>query len=245
MLRSVVAGLFFLTNLAVVIRAQISAETWDKGVRSMDLSSFIYDLAAAADEVGAENVFYDGKDDAALIDNLTYNDTCIVAFRGTVVELDDWVQNFKLVRHVSLCSKADGTTCCDTHRGFVDAYETNYQADLEASIDSCVADGKEIIFTGHSQGAGVALVAGLRYFHVNPKLLVFAATPAFFEPCLGDLITNDIIRFQNTEAHYGLNGRIQRLDYDPTALSGQVQRDIRIPFVDEGVSKYYYVFIIC
>ena len=199
------AGLCVLTSWSFG-HAQISGELWNKATRAMDLSELVYLTRDAIAEFG-DDYFNDDYDDAALIDSRTFADTCIIAFRGSTPEDDfplifarDLIQNFQL--HMSpFCTRHDNRVCCDTHVGFVQGYETNYQADLERLIDDCLYRRKELIFTGHSQGAGIAQVAALRYAAANPKVLLFAPPFAFQEACLGRLITNDMISFVNTERH--------------------------------------------
>jgi hypothetical protein len=62
----------------------------------------------------------------------------------------------------------------------------------------------------------------------------------FTEPCLGNLIMNEIIWFQNTEAHYALHNKSETLDYDFVALLGQLFTDLGVTFVDEGARKCNY-----
>jgi pimeloyl-ACP methyl ester carboxylesterase len=184
----------------------------------MYLSNLIY-LTPESKAAFGDLYFSDDFDDAVLIDDTYDNSVCFVAFRGSTGEtlknfIRDWKQNLRVKRE-RFCNKEDPTVCCDkTHKGFKQGYDTNYRDAFETKLEQ-VCNGRDWIFTGHSQGAGIAQVAALRYAHKDPLLLLFATTPAPFgqgNTCLGNLLSRTTLNYFNTKAAGVI---FKKLRYDP------------------------------
>ncbi|CAB9500122.1 expressed unknown protein [Seminavis robusta] len=105
--------------------------------------------------------YNDGLNDAAIVAKV--DNICYGVFRGTVeYNYFDEMQNL-----LPGYRKVDGTDCY-VRRGLYDAYFTNYATQFEDSVRDCVNscdDGDcELVFTGGSQGAAVAVVASIRFY---------------------------------------------------------------------------------
>lgn len=209
----------------------ITHDQWLDIELAMKGSSLIY-FTKPAKETYGDFYFFDGKDDAAFVDKTSKNDTCIVGFRGSgeiafpgiglTLSLDG-MQNINFISKEYCAKNATTDLCCDVHSGFLSAYETSYQQDLEAIIENeCIAAGRELILTGHSQGAGVAQVAALRYADYNPKLYLFGSPATFKDECLSRVIKNDFIRFLNVESDRRF--LYTSIDYDAVGIQGSIFR---------------------
>ena len=205
-----------LALLCPIGRAQeLSSDLWKLSKRAWDAAYAVYLPSDAVAYVGLENYFDDLYDDAALIDE--DDDACVVAFRGSSLEsipifIRDWLSNFNL-GEMEVCSRENPEYCCMAHIGFTMSYMADYQDELESRIDACLQAGKELVFTGHSQGSGIAQIATLIYEAADPKLIAFASPPAFAGSCLADRITNDKIHIINSLAAHN-----QRMAYDPITV---------------------------
>lgn len=189
------------------------------------LSSTVYDQQASEALPGVsyfQDPPEDGDLDAALILEEDSRNRCIVAYRGTRGNIQDWLQNLG-PGVTQLAPRTDPGESCTARRSFVEAggfgisgFATTISEQLMPLIDGCIARGNDLVFTGHSQGGAVALLLHL-YFSgdTTPLTVSFGAPPSFdFQP-VPDVCTavpNDHVwRFINTQdSGIGTTG----MDYD-------------------------------
>jgi triacylglycerol lipase len=108
------------------------------------------------------------------------DNTLTIAFRGST-SLQDWINNFKLNK---LEYPWSGVTNSGVklHAGFTDAYKS-----IRIQLRTLVAQYQkthQIVFTGHSQGGAIALIAALdcQYnFQINPDVVTYG------QPKVGNL----------------------------------------------------------
>ena len=139
---------------------------------------------------------------------------CFVAFRGTSLTVADWYQNFKL--GFKLVCNEKSYTCCETRRGFFDAYyHPSYLRELEDKMlecyDSCENKDECVVFTGHSQGGAIASVAGVKHSDLNPYVITFGE-PASVKPDCEAISSHRWYRYVNTIETKKLGSGIS---YDP------------------------------
>jgi len=123
------------------------------------------------------DAFDDGFDDAAIVAKV--DNVCYGIFRGTVEfngfdELQNLLPGYR---------KVPGTDCY-VRTGFYNGYFTNYRAEFEQAVrecvDSCVSGDCELILSGGSQGASIAVVASLYLFEeYNPTVMSIAPLRTF------------------------------------------------------------------
>lgn len=148
--------------------------------------------------------YYDDEPDQALTAK-TSDGYCYVAFRGTSLTFEDWSQNIE-IGNIEVCNagkaKGNNRACCTSRVGFYDAYDTQYRANVEASVRECAKSCPNrdecVILTGHSQGGAVAAVAALFLADLNPTVITFGQPPTVNAPC-GLLTSDRIYRFVNTK----------------------------------------------
>jgi len=129
------------------------------------------------------NAFDDKFNDAAVVTKV--DQTCYAVFRGTVEYNNvDVAQNF-----VAGYRKVPGTKCY-VRRGYYDAYFTTYREKFETEVRDCVAscrnngtgDDCELILSGASQGAAVAVVASIYLFDEFDPYVYSFGVPRVFLP---------------------------------------------------------------
>lgn len=107
------------------------------------------------------DAFDDGFNDVAVVAKT--DEVCYAVFRGT-----DELNWFDTVQNIMPGFRKIPGTDCFARRGFYDAYFTNYQEDFEDSVRECVNSCEggqcELILSGGSQGAGVAVLASIQLF---------------------------------------------------------------------------------
>jgi len=141
-------------------------------------------------------------------------DYCFVTWRATIsfdftdiTTVKDWFyRNFDTDdRDVAPIGE---TTTCSVHEGIYEAYQggEGTNADLEDDIirfvEGCM-DGKpnkQLVLTGHSQGAGAAMMGALRFADRNPLTIALAGAPILQSGEECPVINRDHIwRVVNTE----------------------------------------------
>lgn len=145
---------------------------------------------------------------------LDVGDYCFVVWRATIsfdpsdlTVVKDWFyRNFDTDnREVAPIGE---TETCSVHEGIYEAYQggEGTQADLEDDIMQFVAscmDGKpnkQLVLTGHSQGAGAAMMGALRFADRNPLTIALAGAPILQSGEECPVINRDHIwRVVNTE----------------------------------------------
>ena len=146
--------------------------------------------------------YYDAEPDQALTAK-TKDGYCFVSFRGTSMTWEDWKQNLDMGTK-EICVNIDAAVekCCTSRKGFYEAYNTDYRAEVEKAVRDCAetCDDKDecVVITGHSQGGAIAAVAALYLADLNPYIITFGQPVTLDAPC--DLITSDrMYRFVNTK----------------------------------------------
>ena len=145
---------------------------------------------------------------------------CIIAFKSSlepelaIPPIVDWLgQNLDF--HPYYVTKwNDPSVGCTVHRGFYEAFSGVSVPKIHEFIETCMTQhGKQLIFTGHSQGGAAGSIASVVFADHDPLVVSFAQPPFLKkEPCpLAN--TRKIWRFINTEnsLHHGLQ-------YDPVSF---------------------------
>lgn len=139
----------------------------------------------------------DGEDDVAVV--VKIEDVCYGAFRGTDPSnlRDLIIQNLDPGAGEILSSN------CFVRAGYHQAYFTDYRADFESKlqtcIDSCDGESCEVIFTGGSQGAGPAVVAAVVYQDINPLVITWGGVKVLYRLSPYDETFCEAVKPQN---HY-------------------------------------------
>ena len=123
------------------------------------------------------DAFDDGFNDVVVVAKV--EDVCYAVFRGT-----DEFNCFDMMQNLLPGFRKLPGTDCFVRKGFYDAYFTNYQEDFEQAVrgcvDSCEGDQCELVLSGGSQGAGVAVSAGIYLFEeYDPMVLSIGVMRAF------------------------------------------------------------------
>jgi len=162
---------------------------------------------------------------------LDIGDFCFVTWRATIgfdptstTTMKDWFyRNFDADnREVAPIGK---TETCGVHEGIYEAYqggegETNHlEQDIIRFVEGCM-DGKpnkQLVLTGHSQGAGAAMMGALRFADRNPLTIALAGAPILQSGEECPAINRDHIwRVVNTEN----NADNTELQYDLVPYAG-------------------------
>jgi hypothetical protein len=108
----------------------------------------------------------------------------IIAFRGTTSVWDDWRINFDTT--LTKCNYVAGVECGQVHSGFHKSYVL-MQNDTETHAKKLVEAGYEVILTGHSKGAGFAIMSTLSLANsVNQEQRKHIHNIGFASPLVGD-----------------------------------------------------------
>lgn len=123
-------------------------------------------------------VYFDGENytvrkytfdnDQMLIAKDAWNDKYIIWFRGSDLEIRDWVSN----SNIWWFTKRDGI-----HDGFLESYK-KFQSIINALT---ITSNTEVIIGGYSRGGGIALAGAycLSTTHTNISCVVFGCPPIF------------------------------------------------------------------
>jgi hypothetical protein len=148
---------------------------------------------------------------------------CYVYFKGSAypnslssASFTDWIIQNLNPRKQYIKNRNDPTSIgCIVSRGFYLNDKGAGLTKMNSFIKSCMANGKrkQLVFTGHSQGAGSAGVAAIIYTFHKPLTNGFG-TPAFLAEQICSLINpKHIWRIINTE-----NSKDHSLQYDPVSF---------------------------
>jgi len=127
---------------------------------------------AVVPEGCTQYVYHEGRD--RMFTEEYGDDYCMVTWMGTNKKFKDWIQNIPWgAREI-----APG---CDVPSGLYQAYsggDTNgFVEVLEGFVNLCAENGKQLVFNGHSQGAGAAGIAHTIFENHNPITLMFGNAP--------------------------------------------------------------------
>lgn len=197
----------------------LSEKIMDLTLTAAMLSSLAYENKTTAEAAGVAYKsfgFYSKEPDQALTAQ-TKDGYCFVAFRGTSLTWDDWKQNLE-IGNEDICVDLAGTQkCCTSRKGFYDAYDTVYRAQVEQAVRNCAKTCDDlnecVVITGHSQGGAIAAVAALFLADLNPYIITFGQPATIDSPC--DLIPSArMYRFVNTKVTDTIG-----IAYDPVSIN--------------------------
>jgi len=164
----------------------ITQPDWELVQQAMSLANRVY-LFKSTDTFEPNETYYESGDDLDAVAVAVYDDKCIVAFRGTkpiesteitgliptftVQGIVDILQNVGTLVKVDLASKTDPTKTCSVGESYYNGYFNT--PDFEDQIDAdCIAQGKNLVLTGHSQGAALAQFAAGTWCTFTTRLCI-------------------------------------------------------------------------
>jgi Lipase (class 3) len=162
---------------------------------------------------------------------------CFVYFKGSqnpglsIEAFNDWILENANSQKQYVTKIDDPTRGCMVHKGFYMNYKGPGLAPMKNFVRTCMANGtrKQLVFTGHSQGAGAAGVASVAFADYNP-LMIGLATPAFLtEPTCPLLNPKRIWRMINTE-----NSDNFDLQYDPVSFLDALTKTLLPGFLTDN-----------
>jgi len=114
-------------------------------------------------------------------------DRCFVSFQPNQSRLVDMWQLFNPFK-AKVCQRNDSNQCCKTRSGFHDAYfKQDYYEEYVEKVEECRSlcsnPNECVIFTGSSQGAASAAVAGIDLIDLNPRVYQFSSVDALDDKC--------------------------------------------------------------
>ena len=217
-------------------------------VESAKLSALAYDNATNyATGVDANNVtlyehpdyesiiFYTDEPDQAIL--AKKDGRCYLAFRGTTLALEDWLQNIEL-GSIDIYKDNDNSTgeSCNARAGYADFLLSDLVQQGGADLPSCAANCSDpddcIVLTGHSQGGAISTLASILLYSSNPMLITFGQPLAVSRNC--DLIRSErVYRYVNSV--FLKNETEPYIAYDPVPL---------LPAAGQGRGHYGYYLLL-
>lgn len=133
-----------------------------------------------------------GVDAILLLDVGAY---CFVTWRGSVapditsaVAREDWLYR-NADTESRTAERLDGQGQCPVLEGMLEAYQggeleaAELEPDIISFVETCMAaPDKQLVLTGHSQGAGAAVVGAVRFAGYNPLTLALAGPATVKSP---------------------------------------------------------------
>jgi len=122
----------------------------DLTLESAKLSVVVYDTTV--DDTGYASLqVFNHEPDQALVARTT-NGYCFGVFRGTTKTISDWSQNFD-PRKMPICESDSPEECCETRKGFYDAYFAEYWSEFEKALGDCASQCENadecVVLSGH------------------------------------------------------------------------------------------------
>ncbi len=113
---------------------------------------------------------------------------CYVAFRGTVLEVSDWLQNVDLSSvDVYKDNNSSSGDFCEARAGYGAIFRADFAEDMFATIRACTAGCEDpddcLLLTGHSQGGAAAALASILLHSARPRVITFGQPPAVDANC--------------------------------------------------------------
>ena len=155
--------------------------------------------------------YYEDIDDAVIADDNRTDDICIFAFRGTdTSSYLDFLNNLNFFP-TDVCDaysniNKNESNCCPLMGYAAIAYNLQvYEAELRGRILKCAEKGKQLVFTGHSQGSGAALAASTIFASYKPWTILLSSNPTIWTNKAVGLncplynAENRVLRFANTK----------------------------------------------
>lgn len=210
-------------HLAAVTAGPMLPMTKDKAVLS-EHAAYLSHMIYVPDQFPSTITVHFSED---LVDAVALEDKdsyCFVAYRGTMnqrgIIIRDWLSNADM-RVTQVHNRQDTQHSCPVHNGFYGSYtgKDSYHAEVDTFIDSCMAQpGKQLVFTGHSQGGAAAGIAAAANAGYTPLTITFGQPPFYgrgTDSC--PLIHSDHIwRFINTQNSDGF--MVDTIKYDPVTV---------------------------
>jgi len=205
---------------------------------AMQLSNLAYDNSTAYLVAGGndsyehpdfdEIAFYTDEPDKAIV--AKKDDHCYLAFRGSTLTWDDWMDNLDLT-DIDVYKDNDSSTgeFCESRDGFSQFLNTDWAVEaynnLKTCYESCENKDECLILTGHSQGGASATLASMMLYSMNPTVITFGQPPAVDANC--SLIPNTrFYRYINSKQdEYESDEDDLKFDpvvYVPTLISNSV-----------------------
>jgi len=149
---------------------------------------------------GDAATYYEDALDVDAILTLDASDYCFVAWRGTnFANHLDAASNLNIAPFPA--QRLDGLGQCLVTMGSATAYmgSTEIESSIIQFVETCMAGpNKQLVLTGHSQGAGACVVAAIRFAGYTPLTIPVAVPPTLLSEC--DSINPDHMwRVDNTE----------------------------------------------
>jgi len=143
---------------------------------------------------GDEVAYHEDPTGVDAIMLLDVGDYCFVAWRGSVapgfnaISLEDWLfRNLDVEDRTA--ERLDGQGQCTVLEGMYESYQGGelQEAELEPTmisfVETCMAEpNKQLVLTGHSQGAGAAVVGAIRFAGYTPLTLALAGPATVKSP---------------------------------------------------------------
>jgi len=149
---------------------------------------------------GNAATYYEDDLDVDAMLTLDAGDYCFVSWRGTKSSSNfDNISNGNVVPFPA--QQLDGLGQCTVTGGSYGAYmgSTEIESSITQFVESCMAGpNKQLVLTGHSQGAGACVVGAIRFAGYTPLTIPIAVPPIVLSAC--DSINPDHMwRVDNTE----------------------------------------------
>lgn len=166
--------------------------------------------------------FFTQEPDQALVAKL--GNMCYVSFRGTNVNIEDWLQNLDPSDRDIHRDNNETAESCEARHGFVDFVDSEAMqyglkdvSDCMDSIsDSCdSATSPCLVITGHSQGGASAAIASVLLHWMKPTVITFGQPPTLDGGC--DLVPSErYYRYINSLKEEGEDDDVA---FDPVVFS--------------------------
>jgi len=165
-------------------------------------------------------------------------DRCFVSFKANAGEFESFWQLLKPFDK-EICQRNDSSQCCKTRSGNFEAYtKPAIYDEFQTAVQECTAfcsDPDEcLILLGLSQGASLAIVAGIDLIDLNPRVYTFGAVTGLDKKCKA-LDDERHLHFVNTGV-CDCFGKETYLYDDPNEISlrrGETQRGYVLQMGDD------------
>lgn len=189
--------------------------------------------------------FYTEEPDQAIV--AKKDGRCYIAFRGTTLTIDDWLQNAGLgSRNIYKDNNVSDTSdeYCVVRGGFADFLFTDVVTQGRADVGECVSECESLddclVVTGHSQGGATATVAAITLYSLNPMIVTFGQPPTANPDC--PYINNtQMYRYVNWLQDNGVDNDLgfDLVVYAPNWVSGSEHYGYNILVGEDPANAYF------